>query len=278
VNVYVDGYNFYVPLSTLAEHEYELAWCNFLRLGEHIISRLVREQPRAFAGCQLGAVKYFTATIPDNMPKNHGGIQRKHDWLDALNHVSGGRVEIVHGTFRPREHRFYLQREELDELFRCGIAIDWDRSESRATYKPKLKVHEEKQTDVMLGCSLVTDAALGRSGVQMQSVLQREPSHRSNTRPTPQACHAAILISADTDFLPAAEMAASVFGCPVAIAFTHLYTPYPSHTKGVSACAISEDELRACMLPAEIKVGDGRTITLEHFKRTHFQRVKAMGG
>jgi hypothetical protein len=32
INVYIDGYNFYVPFSRSGkESDYELAWCNFLR-------------------------------------------------------------------------------------------------------------------------------------------------------------------------------------------------------------------------------------------------------
>ncbi len=54
LNVYIDGYNFYVPLSrTGKESDYELAWCNFLRLGEYLVETLGREN-RQFAGCQLG--------------------------------------------------------------------------------------------------------------------------------------------------------------------------------------------------------------------------------
>src|SRR5947207_550268 len=36
LNLYIDGHNFYVPLSRSGkESDYELAWCNFQRLGEH---------------------------------------------------------------------------------------------------------------------------------------------------------------------------------------------------------------------------------------------------
>ena len=42
----------------------------------------------------------------------------------------------------------------------------------------------------------------------------------------PSACHAATVVSADIDFLSSAEMAAAVFGCPVAIAFTFPHGGY----------------------------------------------------
>jgi hypothetical protein len=54
-----------------------------------------------------------------------------------------------------------------------------------------LRIHEEKQTDVMLGCLLVTDAALGLSGSQASLSIQVAPHHRSNTRPRPSPCQAA---------------------------------------------------------------------------------------
>jgi hypothetical protein len=89
INIYIDGYNFYVPLSTMDEKHYELCWCDFLALGTALAKRLAGEHPHDFGGCRLGSVKYFTATIPYNMPKDAGGIERKHLWLDALHHHSG---------------------------------------------------------------------------------------------------------------------------------------------------------------------------------------------
>ena len=281
VNVYIDGYNFYVPFSTMSASEYELAWCNFWRLSEYLLHSLQTER-QAFTGCELGVVKYFTASLPENAPKNQGGIQRKRDWLDALNHESGGRVEVVHGTFRRREHRFYIERDELDESARSGIPVNWDLLDSRATFHPHMTVREEKQTDVMLGCALVTDSALGHRGVEPALRLQEPPQHLSNARPTPSACHAAILISADIDFVPAAEIAASCFACPVVIAFAFPHTGFILgdvcvQTADIATRHISEAELRACMLKAEV-VTPKRTITLAHFKRSHFERRAATGG
>ena len=174
INIYIDGYNFYVPLSTMGEKHYELCWCDFLDLGTGIANSLAQKHPHEFGGCHLGLVKYFTATIPYNMPKDPGGIERKHLWLDALHYHSQGRVEIIHGTFRPRKHRFYIERAELDNLARSGIPIQWDLvADGATTFHPDLKIHEEKQTDVMLACSLLTDAALGRAGATNQIVYKR---------------------------------------------------------------------------------------------------------
>ena len=243
----------------MREKQYELSWCDFLALGQVLTNRLAAERPHEFGGCSLGLVKYFTATILDNMPQDSGGIERKYLWLDALHHHTRGRVEIIHGTFRPRKHRFYIERAELDNLARCGIPINWDRlTVGPATFHPQLRIHEEKQTDVMLGCSLVTDAAMGRAGTPAGSVIQGAPQYRSNTRPTPSSCHAAIVVSADIDFLPAAQMASTVFGCPVAIAFTFPHTGYkltdftPTSAHHVFTVDVAEDELRSSMLPREV--------------------------
>ena len=144
-----------------------------------------------------------------------------------------------------------------------------------------MTVREEKQSDVMLGCALVTDAALGHRGVEPSVASQRPPEHLKNTRPTPSACHAAILISADIDFIPAAEVASSVFACPVVIGFAFPHTGFKladvcMQSAGISTREISESELRACMLQSEV-VTPNRTITLAHFKRSHFERRTATG-
>jgi hypothetical protein len=279
LNVYIDGYNFYVPLTSSGkESDYELAWCNFWRLGEHLVQRLSQEN-RTFAGCSLGTVKYFTATIPAGLPSNPSGIRRKHNWLDALNKVSGGRVEVIHGTFRPREHRFYIESGELDKLARAEIPIHWDLIRDRQrTYHPKLTVHEEKQTDVMLASALITDAALGRAGSPARELVQQAPLHRTNARPTPAPCQAAVLISADIDFLPAAEMAAQVFSCPVVIAFAYPKSAYrlsdlAKQQTGLFTREIAEAELRSCMLPELVELDGGRRVSLAEFRKSHFQRA-----
>jgi hypothetical protein len=149
---------------------------------------------------------------------------------------------------------------------------------------PHLRIHEEKQTDVMLACSVVTDAALGRAGHRPAGIIQTGSQHRSNHRPSPSACHAAVIVSADIDFLPAAEIASSVFGCPVALAFTFPHGGYklsgmvPSPHRQLCTIEVTESELRRCMLPPEVTLPDGRRIQFEKVKRSHFERVKITGG
>jgi hypothetical protein len=53
----------------------------------------------------------------------------------------------------------------------------------------------------MLAAALLTDAALGRQGRPAHDVIQPSPHHRTNKRPTPAPCHAAVVVSADIDFL-----------------------------------------------------------------------------
>jgi len=285
VNVYIDGYNFYVPLSILDERGFELAWCDFLKLANTVLNALAARRPAEFGNSQLGAVKYFTATIPEDMPKDRSGVERKYIWLDALHSHTRGQVEVTHGTFRPRKHRFYIERSELDNLARCGIPINWELlgNEPR-TFHPKLQIHEEKQTDMMLGCALVTDAALGSSGAAPRKLIQQWPLHRSNTRPTPAPCHAAVIVSADIDFLPAAEIAAGIFQCPVAAAFSYPHTGYrlsdllPRPIPELFTTEITEQDLRRSMLPEELTLPDGRTVSFQRFKSSHFARVRTAGG
>jgi hypothetical protein len=243
--------------------------------------RLAAEHPTEFGLCRLGSIKYFTATIPENMPKNRAGIERKYSWLDALHYHTCGRVEVIHGTFRARKHRFYIERDELDNLARAGIPVNWELLNSlTTTFHPTLRVHEEKQTDVMLGCSLVTDAALGRAGCLTSLSPQAAPYHRSNTRPTPFACQAAIVVSADIDFLPAAEMAASVFNCPVALAFTYPHEGYKLDQMAqgrhpqMFTIEATESDLRCSRLPRDVLLPNGRRIQFETVKRTHFKKVR----
>jgi hypothetical protein len=87
------------------------------------------------------------------------------------------------------------------------------------------------------------------------------------------------VLSADIDFLPAAEMAASVFNCPVAVAFTY---PHEGYKLGKMAqgrhsqlftIEATESDLRCCMLPREVPLPNGRRIHFETVKRTHFNKV-----
>jgi hypothetical protein len=136
----------------------------------------------------------------------------------------------------------------------------------------------------MLASSLLTDTALGLAGSPQQSLVQETPDHRSNTRPTPSPCHAAVIVSADIDFLPAVEMAAAVFQCPVANcvylprAGYKLHDLLSRHIPNPFTLEVSEEELRHAMLPSEMVLSNGRKIEFQKMKSSHFDRMKAMGG
>jgi hypothetical protein len=134
----------------------------------------------------------------------------------------------------------------------------------------------------MLAAALLTDAALGRAGLPVHELVQEAPLHRSNTRPTPAPCQVAVVMSADIDFLPAVEMAAHVFACPVVIAFAYPHTGYrlgelAKRVDGLFTEEISEDELRNCMLPNVVVLDGGKKVSIDDFKKSHFQQARARG-
>ena len=90
------------------------------------------------------------------------------------------------------------------------------------------------------------------------------------------------MVSADIDFLPAAEMAVSVFTCPVAVAFTFPHEGYQSSATGphrqLFTIEVTEADLRRCMLPPEVPLPDGRRIQFQKVKQSHFSRMRATGG
>jgi hypothetical protein len=91
-----------------------------------------------------------------------------------------------------------------------------------------------------------------------------------------------VVISADIDFLPAAEMAAGVFQCPVATAFTFPHVGYKLSdllsrpNANLFTLEVDENQLRSSMLPREVVLPDGRKGDLKKVKSSHFSRVKGM--
>jgi hypothetical protein len=90
------------------------------------------------------------------------------------------------------------------------------------------------------------------------------------------------VISADIDFLPAAEVSAGVFNCPVAMGFTFPHAGYrlsdlsPSKTNGIFTVDVSEEELRSCRLPDVISLPGDKKIDFRKYRSSHF--AKAAGG
>ena len=79
-------------------------------------------------------------------------------------------------------------------------------------------------------------------------------------------------------------MAADVFQCPVATAFTFPHVGYKltnlvsKPIANLYTFEVEEDQLRSAMLPREIQLPDGRKIDFQKMRSSHFGRLKAMGG
>jgi hypothetical protein len=231
VNAYIDGYNFYVPLSAEDHPErLKLAWSNYFKLA-------VRLAARTWPDGKVQAVKYFTATIPPDLHPNQAGLERKKWWLDAQHLDSGGKVEIIHGIFRPD-----------------------DKHPTE---------HREKKTDTNMAIAVVRDAALGHFKKAEFWHGQEWGKHYHNTRDTPAPCDAVLLISADQDALPAAEMAQREFGCAAWIAFPAFQHGYPRPVDSpVQIVQIQPEDLTACLLPERIQRADGGWILWEEYKQS----------
>lgn len=245
VNAYIDGYNFYVPLSSGDHPErLKLAWCNYFKLAVLLAARM-------WPDAKVHAVKYFTATIPPDLHPNQDGIERKKWWLDAQHLDSGGKVEIIHGIFRPDEKH--------------------------------PTEHREKKTDTNLAIAVVRDAALGCFKKRSIWVGQEWGAQHRNTRDTASPCDAVLVVSADQDALPAAEMARREFGCEAVVAFPAFQTGYPRPCDSpVQVVRIAPEDLAACSLPERLQRPDGSWILWEEYKQSRRTRqpprlVKGVG-
>jgi len=99
VRMYVDGYNFYYAIKQKYHLDrikvgqdslIGLGWCDFRRLGEHMIDRNVE---------QITEIKYFTARVEREYPRHAGERQRQQEWLDAVSTITG--LRKIMGYFLP---------------------------------------------------------------------------------------------------------------------------------------------------------------------------------
>jgi uncharacterized LabA/DUF88 family protein len=99
VRMYVDGYNFYYAIKGKyhvdriklgQESLIGLGWCDFRRLGEHMIDRDAE---------QITDIKYFTARVEQDYPGYPGERQRQQDWLNAVSTIPG--LRKIMGHFLP---------------------------------------------------------------------------------------------------------------------------------------------------------------------------------
>ena len=171
-----------------------LLWLDLVKLAEDL-------RPRSDVVC----VRYFTAPVL-NQPK---AASRQQEYQDALVAVHGDRIAITHGRYQAKTRTCRA----------CG-----------ATWT----AHEEKETDVNIAVSLVSDAAEG----QMD---------------------AALLISADSDLAPAVRAARHVHPrLFVAAAFPP--RRYSAELKNLMPASfpIGRNKIKGALLPHEI-VGPVRT-------------------
>jgi uncharacterized LabA/DUF88 family protein len=171
-----------------------LLWLDLVRLSEVL-------RPRS----QVVRVRYFTAPVLDQPD----AASRQQEYQDALVALYGDRVAIEQGRYQSKQMKCRA----------CG-----------ATWSAR----EEKETDVNIAVSLVSDAAA-------------------------RDMEAALLISADSDLAPAVRAAKRLHpGLFVAAAFPPKRFSVELKTLMSASFPIGMNKLRASMLPDEI-VGAART-------------------
>ncbi|MGB7720658.1 MAG: NYN domain-containing protein [Bryobacteraceae bacterium] len=222
VNVYIDGYNFYCSInhrSTL-----RLGWCNFIKLSHRLADR-------AFGSHRLGAVKYFTAHIPEHLQLNSGEVERQKLWLDALRLETRGAVTVVYGYF------------------------DEDQK------KPRV----EKQTDVNLAISLVRDGGLPPVTYKSAAPLTVPGGPVRPGRDVPAPFDKAILISGDRDFFPAVELVAWEQEKNVTVFFPLGRGYREPDSVRVRFARIEKDDLEKSRLEDRLARPDGSLITWDRY-------------
>lgn len=156
-----------------------------------LIGLVERLRPRS----QLLQVNYFTAPVL-NQPQ---AASRQQEYQDALHALHGNRITIIQGRYQTKTKR----------CLKCGAM--W-------------REHEEKETDVNIGVTLVADAAS-------------------------DALDAALLISADSDLVPAVRAAQRLRPELFVAAFPpKRYSVELKHLMPASF-HISENKIRASQLP-----------------------------
>lgn len=114
-NVYIDGFNLYFGMRDTCTNT---KWLNVEKLAQN----LLRDNQ------QLGQVKYFTARVANNPPKEH----RQRTYLDALETTN---TQIIYGKYHSKPKKCNS----------CGM--QWNQN-------------EEKMTDVNIAVNLLVDAML----------------------------------------------------------------------------------------------------------------------
>ncbi len=166
--VYIDGLNLYG--SALKGSNYK--WLDLLSMAKTLMP----------AGVELAAVKYFTADLAPHISEDPKTPQRQKTYLRALKATG---VDVRRGTFvQNTEFRSVSENESWNERMvpplESDLANQLDRAEqgSGRPWKVRVRLPEEKFTDVAIGVELVDDFH----------------NHR---------CDLSILITNDSDLMPA---------------------------------------------------------------------------
>jgi len=168
VAAFVDGFNVYHALLS-RPHLAKYKWLNYWKLSERFLPR----------NSQLVSVQYFTALAT----WDHGKVCRHQLYMRALKNAGVG---VVAGRFAERKKRVIIfnsaskrQYSTIDGMKPGTFFFGYH--------------HEEKKTDVAIGCAIVAMAATDEYDV-------------------------ALLISGDTDFEPAIRTVQRSFGKDVIVA------------------------------------------------------------
>ncbi|MEO0494247.1 MAG: NYN domain-containing protein [Actinomycetota bacterium] len=166
--VYIDALNLYG--SSLRTSKFK--WLDIRAVAETLTP----------SGYDLTAVKYFTAQLLAHIAEDPGSVERQKTYLKAL---SATGVDVRRGVFKQRtEFRSLPGDESWIERVRPpllpGIAASLDNLERGSTrpWKVRVRLPEEKFTDVAIGVELVDDYHL-------------------------RQCDLSVLVTNDTDLTPA---------------------------------------------------------------------------
>ncbi|MEQ8842193.1 MAG: NYN domain-containing protein [Acidimicrobiales bacterium] len=179
--VYIDGLNFHAGA---VRGTPEAKWVDFEELSRRLLP----------AGDTLVRVKYFTAPVSAQVAEDPGSVRRHNYLLRAID--ANPLVEVHKGKFiAPNEWRSIAVDRRWADRTRpaswpaLGKLLDRKQSKSRAQRRWKVRVQlpQEKHTDVALASHLLAD------------LLSPSPP-----------CAQAILVSNDSDLMPAVKMAVSL--------------------------------------------------------------------
>ena len=219
--VYIDGFNLFYSLLTKSSYK----WLDLVRLfEEQLLQDILLPGAEEQAQFELVTLKYFTAPILGKLAKDPDSPNRQAHYHRALKAGSGGRLQFIKG--------FHLS----------GITTGNPVDPNLGLNRIKVKVMEEKQTDVNISLQMYRDAVKGN-------------------------CSCAVLCSNDSDLEPAMKMIREDFPAMTLGLVLPRNASNPGSRKSGKLQRhahwvrhqIQEAELEACQFPDRL---------LDHRKRT----------